>query len=79
MDINQIVENLRNLDIVYLFFKAFAVLLSFLYLIYAIVILKQVQTMNATVRGSISSLISIVSFVQLIVGLLLVILAIFTV
>ena len=79
MNFNDLISNFQDIDIIYLFFKAFAVLLAFLYLIYALVILKQTQVMNRSLNENGNGFITLVSFVQLIVGLILVILAIFTV
>jgi hypothetical protein len=78
MNIDQLVHQFQNADILYLFFKAFAILFSFLYVIYSVVLLKQTQVMNSTLTVERSSVITSLSFVQLIIGLVLVLLAIFT-
>ncbi len=79
MDINAIIDQLRNVDLIYLFFKAFAIVFSLFYLIYALVLLKQTQVMNATLQTGGRALINLISFVQLLIGVLLVLLAIFVI
>ena len=79
MDINQQIKNLEAKGLLFLFFKAFAVILSFLYLIYAVVILRQTQVMNRTLTIGRSPLILFISFLQIVFGVVLVILAIYTV
>lgn len=78
MNIDQLIHQFQNADILYLFFKAFAILFSFLYVVYSLVLLKQTQVMNSTLTVERSSVITSISFVQLIIGLVLVLLAIFT-
>lgn len=54
-------------------FKAFAITLSFIYLIYALVIFRQTQIMLRTLIIGSSGIILIVSFFQIILALLLII------
>ena len=59
------------------FIKAFAVVLSFIYLLYAIVITRQVGVMNRTLRTPLGGLLTFISFLQVIIALGLVIYAVF--
>ncbi len=58
-----------------LFFKAFAITLSFIYLIYAIVIYRQTQIMLRTLIVKNNQIILIGSFIQIIIAILLILLA----
>lgn len=78
MDFNSLLNQFQNANIIYLFFKAFAVLFAFLYLVYSLVLLKQTQVMNKTVDSSGGAIIVIISFVQLVLGAILVLLAIYS-
>jgi hypothetical protein len=77
MSLDQIIVHFQSLSILYLFLKAFAILFSLLYLAYSLVLLKQTQIMNNTLTVGRSSLITVITFVQLVIGLILVLLAIF--
>jgi len=57
------------------FFKAFAITLSFIYLIYAVVIFRQTQIMLRTLIFKNNGVISLISFIQIILAVLLIILA----
>ncbi len=56
----------------YLFFKAFAVLFSVSYLVYAIVIARQTHTMNETFHTRTSWLLMLISVLQIVFGLILI-------
>jgi len=56
----------------YLFFKAFAVLFSVSYVVYAIVITRQTQTMNETFETKSSWFLMTVSVLQIVFGLILI-------
>ena len=58
-----------------LFFKAFAITLSFIYLIYAIVIYRQTQIMLRTLIVKNNQIILAISFIQIIIAMLLIFLA----
>jgi hypothetical protein len=77
MSLDQIIVHFQSLSILYLFLKAFAILFALLYLAYSLVLLKQTQIMNNTLTVGRSSLITVITFVQLVIGLILVLLAIF--
>lgn len=55
-----------------LFFKAFAVLFSFLFLLYAIVITRQTQEMNQTVTTKTAPVLIFLSALHIALGLLLI-------
>lgn len=57
-------------------FKAFAIVFSLLYLVYAIVIAKQTQVMNKTLEVKNNQIFFIISSAQITIGLILIILAI---
>lgn len=61
----------------YLFFKAFAVLFSVSYLVYAIVITRQTQAMNETFKTKSSWLLMTVSVLQIIFGLIVIVASLF--
>jgi len=57
------------------FFKVFAITLSFIYLIFAVVIFRQTQIMLRTLISKNQGIILLLSFVQIILAALLIILA----
>lgn len=61
--------------IVSFFFKGFAIVLSALYLVYAVVFFKQTQVMNKALTVGRSSLITLISFLQIMAAVILLILA----
>lgn len=71
MDFSQFINQFLGKNVFELFFKVFSVVFSLLYLIYALVIYKQTQVMTRTLISDKNSLILFVSFLQIIVGLLL--------
>jgi len=79
MTIDDIIAFLTVDNLVHFFFKAFALLFSFMFLIYSIVVYKQTQVMIKTIESSRSGFIIFVSFIQIIIGIALVILALFLV
>ncbi len=73
-----IFNSFTNQNFIDFFFKAFAIIFAFMYLIYAIVIAKQTQVMNDTLRITDSARkISFVSNLQIFIGIGLFLLAIF--
>lgn len=68
---DQILNFFNNQNIISLFFKAFAICFSLIYLFFAIVILKQTQVMSQTVQSKTSSLIFFISLIQLFIGIAL--------
>jgi len=59
-------------DFITLFFKAFAVLFSVSYLVYAIVITRQTQEMNRTFTTKISGLLFGISLLQIVFSIVLI-------
>lgn len=59
-------------EIFYLFFKAFAVLFSVLYLVYALVITRQTQIMNNTFTTNSKNILVFVAFLQILFALFLI-------
>ncbi len=59
-------------EILFLFMKAFAVLFSFLYLVYAVIITRQTQIMNKTFHTKSSGILLFISFVQVIFAIILI-------
>lgn len=75
-------QNLNFLSgqtIIAIAFKAFAIVFSLLYLLYAIIIAKQSEVMNKTLEVKNNHIFSLISSVQIFAGLILIILAIFLV
>mgnify|MGYP000986082402 CR=1 FL=1 len=69
--------SLSNNTIFILFAKAFAVLFSFLYLIYAVVMTRQTQVMNKTFHTRYSGLLLLISALQIILAFILIYVSIF--
>ncbi|KKQ36800.1 MAG: hypothetical protein US54_C0054G0002 [Candidatus Roizmanbacteria bacterium GW2011_GWA2_37_7] len=64
-------------DFIGLFVKAFAVLFAFLYLLYAVVTSRQTQIMNNTFSTKMSSVLAVISFLQIIFAGILILVALF--
>lgn len=62
-------------DVFNLFFKSFAVIGSVLYFIYAIILIRQTTVMVRSLTEAHTGAIRLISFLQLVVALLLIILA----
>ena len=76
MDLNSLFSTGEVIDT---FFKISAVLLAILYLLYAIVVSKQVKIMIKTLEDKFNFVVSFVSSLQITVALILLIFAIFLV
>jgi hypothetical protein len=59
-------------ELIYLFLKAFAVLFSVSYLVYAVVITRQTQSMNKTFTTKSSGILFFISFLQIVFALVLI-------
>ena len=59
------------------FIKSFAVVLSFIYLLYAIVIIRQVGVMNRTLKTPLGAFLTIISFIQILTAIVLLLCAVF--
>lgn len=77
MNIINSIISLSGPGIIYLFFKAFALLAAFMYLIYAIVVVRQTQLMNKTVETNYSYLFLFIAFLHVFLALILIFLAVF--
>jgi hypothetical protein len=69
--------NLTGERLIEVFFKLFAVLFAFIFLIYSIVVFRQSKIMNQTFTTKNAYLIRAISFFQLLLSILLLIVAIF--
>ena len=78
MSLSKPMENILNLftsdsnTILVLFFKAFAVLFSSMYLLYAILLTRQTQIMNRTITTGSAGVLLALSAVQIIFALILI-------
>ncbi|PIQ72863.1 hypothetical protein COY13_01135 [Candidatus Roizmanbacteria bacterium CG_4_10_14_0_2_um_filter_36_35] len=66
-------------NIIDIFFKVSAILLAIIYLLYAIVVSKQVKIMIKTLEDEFNFIVSFISSLQITVALILLIFAIFLV
>jgi hypothetical protein len=64
--------SISNTAIFILFAKAFAVLFSVLYLVYALVMVRQTQIMNKTFQTAFSGVIFFISLLQVVFALILI-------
>jgi len=62
-------------DFVGLFIKAFAVMFAFIYLLYAVVTVRQTQIMNNTFSTKMSSVLASIAFIQIIFAGILILVA----
>lgn len=77
MDLKQIFELFSQQNIFSITFKVVAIFFSFFYLLYAIVIAKQIQVMNKTLETKRKDVFVLISAVQTAVAVIILILAIF--
>ena len=70
--IKNLISNTSSMSIFELFLKAFVVLFSFGYLVYAIVITRQTQELNKTYTSKNSGILIFISALQVILGVVLV-------
>jgi len=66
-----------NFNVISFFLKAFAVVSSFIYFFYSIVVFQQTKTMNKILQSSGATVLSLISFCQILLALTLIILALF--
>jgi hypothetical protein len=76
-DINQLLTVINSREIVTFLFKAFALVLSVIYLLYAIVVSKQTEIMNRTLESKSNYILFFVASLQITLAFILIILAIF--
>lgn len=77
MDISQINNLFNDAGIILFFYKAFAIIFSLIYFLYAIIVRKQTSIMNNTVKENSGSIILFISSVQLLLSIILIALSIF--
>lgn len=75
MNFDQIVNFISNQNLVNFFVKAFAIVFSIIYILFSVVIFKQTQVMSKTVQTSSGSSIILISFIQIFIGIGLLIFA----
>lgn len=63
---------ISNTTLFILFAKAFAILFSFLYLVYAVVMTRQTQIMNKTFHTRYSGLLLLISALQIVMAFVLI-------
>lgn len=73
MDIGSIPEWLMGTDFTHFFVKSFALVFCFLYLIYAIIITKEVQTLNKTLEVKNNGIITFITSLQILFAAILII------
>lgn len=78
MTFDQITLLFSTSNIIDFFFKAFAIVFAFMYLFYGIVLTRQTQLLNRALVGYNATLFTLISSLQILFGLILVYLAIFT-
>lgn len=76
VDIIPSFDTITGFDIISWFFKAFAILFSIIYLLYAVIVHRQTNVMNKTVTRKSGPILSLISFMQIIFGLILLALSI---
>lgn len=77
MDLENLFVSFTDENIIRFFFKAFSIVFSLMYLLYAIVIYKQTQVMTKTIETRSNGIILSISLIQLLLGIVLLIFAIF--
>jgi len=66
---------LNNQSLLSFFIKAFALVFSIIFLLFTVVVYKQTQTMNKTLSTSVGGVIVSISFLQMLIALIIVLLA----
>lgn len=74
-DISQIA--ISDTDIIFFFFKAFAVVFAFLFFIYAVILARQTDVLKDTLSTSNNAIIVLISQVQLLVSVFILLYALF--
>lgn len=77
MDLNQILNELNLGNFLSLAIKIFGIVGSFIYLFFAIVVIKQVQVMKKTIEIKDGGLLSLAAFIQLILTIILILYSLF--
>ncbi|QQG44496.1 MAG: hypothetical protein HYW86_01095 [Candidatus Roizmanbacteria bacterium] len=77
MDSNFLNNIFTGTNMIVFFYKAFIIVFALMYFVYAIILKKQINIMNTTLRTNAYGFISLVSSLQILISILLIILAIF--
>lgn len=77
MDIDQLINFFNKERIIFYSFKPLALIFSFFYILFSLVILKQTEVMNKTVNTKTAPLIFTISLFQLLLSILIFLLAVF--
>jgi hypothetical protein len=73
---NQIIDVLTIKNIIFYSFKPLAIIISFFYVIYSLIILKQTEVMNKTLNSQANVFFNFVSLIQLIFSIIVLLIAI---
>ncbi|MBI5127401.1 hypothetical protein HZA76_03010 [Candidatus Roizmanbacteria bacterium] len=79
MDLNNLFNSFNSGEVINVFFKISSIILAVIYLLYAVVISKQVGTMTKTIEDKFNVVVSLISSIQITVGLILLIFSLFLV
>lgn len=77
MDINQILNELNLRSLLSLAIKIFGIVGAFIYLFFAIILIKQVKVMKKAIEIRDGGLLSVVAFIQLILIIILLLYSLF--
>lgn len=77
MDIEQLIAGFSGASIIHLFIKSFSIVFSFIYFFYAVIITKQTKTLTNTLTVQRINLIITISFIQIIIGIILIVYSLF--
>ncbi|MDO8610014.1 MAG: hypothetical protein Q7R95_05670 [bacterium] len=79
MDPSQFINMFNDKNLITIFFKILALFISIMYFLYSVVIAKQTDVMNKTLRANNFQILSTISSIQIAIGAILILLAIFLV
>ncbi len=79
MDLNNLFNSFNSGEVISVFFKISSIILAVIYLLYALVISKQVGTMTKTLEDKFNVVVSLVSSIQITASLILLVFALFLV
>ena len=77
MDINTITQFFTGSNLLTVFFKLFSIVVSFIYLLYAVIVTRQIRIMNETLRTKADIVLTTIAYIQLLFAVLSILLAIF--
>lgn len=76
MSLDQLTNLFATASLIDFFFKAFAIVFAVMYLFYGIIITRQSQLLNRALIGSNAAIFTLISFIQILIGAVLIYLAI---